>query len=167
METTIGRRIAALRKQKGMTQDELAEKMGVSPQAVSKWENDISCPDISILPSLARELGVTVDALLSGEAMPETLLVPEGQRKPVDQMILKVLCESSEGDKVRVNLPMGIVRVGLELGMNFTDNFNVNGVETLRNLDWQQLLQMVDHGVIGKLVEVESADGDRVEIWVE
>lgn len=167
METTIGRRIVALRKQKGMTQDELAEKMGVSPQAVSKWENDISCPDISILLSLARELGVTVDALLSGEAMPETLLVPEGQRKPVDQMILKVLCESSEGDKVRVNLPMGIVRVGLELGMNFTDNFNVNGVETLRNLDWQQLLQMVDHGVIGKLVEVESADGDRVEIWVE
>ena len=63
-ETTIGKRIQMLRKQQGMTQEQLAERVGVSPQAVSKWENDNSCPDISILPVLASVLGVTTDMLL-------------------------------------------------------------------------------------------------------
>ena len=61
----LGKRIAALRKQRGLTQEALAEALGVSAQAVSKWETDNSCPDISLLPKLAAELGVTVDALLS------------------------------------------------------------------------------------------------------
>ena len=54
MNTTLGKRIAALRREKELKQDELAEKLGVSPQAVSKWENDQTCPDISILPLLAK-----------------------------------------------------------------------------------------------------------------
>ena len=45
---TLGTKISELRKTRGMTQDELAEKMGVSPQAVSKWENDLSMPDLLI-----------------------------------------------------------------------------------------------------------------------
>ena len=61
---TLGKRIAALRKEKGMTQEQLAEKVGVSAQAVSKWENDISCPDITLLPLLAELFGVSVDELL-------------------------------------------------------------------------------------------------------
>lgn len=61
---TLGRRIAALRKEKGLTQEQLAEKVGVSAQAVSKWENDISCPDITLLPLLAELFGVSVDELL-------------------------------------------------------------------------------------------------------
>ena len=61
---TMGKRISDLRKQKGMTQEQLAQLVGVTPQAVSKWENDLSCPDISILPQLAEALGVTTDELL-------------------------------------------------------------------------------------------------------
>lgn len=64
---TIGKRICAHRKKLGLTQDQLAEKVGVSPQAVSKWENDLSCPDISTLPVLARIFGVTTDELLGVE----------------------------------------------------------------------------------------------------
>ena len=67
MNTTLGKRIAALRHEKGLKQDELAEKLAVSPQAVSKWENDQTCPDISLLPHLAEILGVSVDELLSGK----------------------------------------------------------------------------------------------------
>jgi len=48
------------------TQERLAKELNVSPQAVSKWENDINYPDISLLPDLARFLGVSVDELLSG-----------------------------------------------------------------------------------------------------
>ncbi len=64
MKKTLGAMIAELRKQKGMTQLELAEKMGVTDKAVSKWERDLSCPDINSLPHLAELLGVSVEALM-------------------------------------------------------------------------------------------------------
>ncbi len=63
---TLGRRIARLRLAKTATQERLAKELNVSPQAVSKWENDINYPDISLLPDLASFLGVSVDELLSG-----------------------------------------------------------------------------------------------------
>ena len=64
MEETLGKRIVQHRKRLGLTQDQLAEKLGVTAQAVSKWENDQSCPDISTLPRLAALFGTTTDALL-------------------------------------------------------------------------------------------------------
>ena len=64
MELTLGKRIVQKRKQLGMTQDALAERLGVTPQAVSKWENDQSCPDITMLPRLAKIFNTTTDALL-------------------------------------------------------------------------------------------------------
>ena len=63
-QTTLGGRIKYHRKRLGLTQEQLAARMGVSAQAVSKWENDLSCPDISILPELAELFGVSVDELL-------------------------------------------------------------------------------------------------------
>ncbi|MEA5059348.1 MAG: helix-turn-helix domain-containing protein [Candidatus Pelethousia sp.] len=77
---TIGKKIVALRKEAGLTQEQLAEKLGISPQAVSKWENDISCPDISTLPLLASLFNVTVDDLLGIDRPPEAEL-PQGQNK--------------------------------------------------------------------------------------
>ena len=67
MEQTIGKRIAAGRKKLGLTQDALAEKLGVTAQAVSKWENDQSCPDISMIPRLAQLFSITTDELLGVE----------------------------------------------------------------------------------------------------
>lgn len=64
MEQTLGKRIVAHRKRMGLTQDQLAEQLGVTAQAVSKWENDQSCPDITMLPKLAERFGISVDALL-------------------------------------------------------------------------------------------------------
>ena len=64
MEETLGKRIVRHRKQLGMTQDQLAERLGVTAQAVSKWENDQSCPDIATLPKLAEIFSTTTDSLL-------------------------------------------------------------------------------------------------------
>ena len=64
MKKTLGTMIAELRKQHGMTQLELAEKMGVTDKAVSKWERDLSCLDINSLPNLAQILGVSVEELM-------------------------------------------------------------------------------------------------------
>lgn len=64
MKTTIGQQIALLRRQKGVTQEQVARAVGVSAPAVSKWEAGQSCPDIALLMPLARYFGVTVDRLL-------------------------------------------------------------------------------------------------------
>ena len=62
----IGEHIAALRKSKGITQNELGERLGVSFQAVSKWERNETLPDITVLPDLAKVLETTVDFILCG-----------------------------------------------------------------------------------------------------
>lgn len=67
MEQTLGKRISTNRKRLGLTQDQLAEQLGVTAQAVSKWENDQSCPDIATLPRLAEIFGITTDELLGYE----------------------------------------------------------------------------------------------------
>lgn len=64
---TLDMMIASLRKENGMTQLELAEKMGVTDKAVSKWERDLSCPDINSIPQLAELLGVSVDELMQSK----------------------------------------------------------------------------------------------------
>ena len=164
---TLGKRIAALRKEKEMKQDTLAEALGVSPQAVSKWENDQTCPDISLLPKLAQLLGVSVDELLSGKkqelAQPVQILPPE-KRKDLKEMMLRIVVDSADGDRVRVNLPMALVQVAMEMGMEMPQ---VSGNAALKNIDLAQILAMVQQGAIGNLVEVESSDGDVVRIFVE
>jgi transcriptional regulator with XRE-family HTH domain len=71
MKKTLGMMIAELRKQKGMTQLELADKMGVTDKAVSKWERDLSCPDIASIPNLAEILGVSVEELMQNKKTTE------------------------------------------------------------------------------------------------
>lgn len=166
MEMTIGKRIAALRREKNLKQDDLAQMLEVSPQAVSKWENDQTCPDISLLPKLAKILGVSVDELLSGkqEQQPMVTLVPEDQRKDIKDMMLRIVVDSADGDKVRVNLPMALVQLAMEMGMEMPQ---VSGNDALKDIDWAQVMELVRHGAMGNLVEVESADGDIVRIFVE
>ena len=65
---TLGKRIMALRKAAGMTQEQVAERLGVSPQAVSKWENDVSCPDVTMRPRIAQIFNVSTDELLGLKA---------------------------------------------------------------------------------------------------
>ena len=66
----IGILLARLRAERGMTQREVAERLSVSPQAVSKWERGKGCPDISLLPDLSRTFGVSLARLLEGDLTP-------------------------------------------------------------------------------------------------
>ena len=65
MEIRLGKRLRQLRHQRGETQEELASQLGVTYQAVSKWENNTTMPDTAMLPQIAMALGVTIDALFS------------------------------------------------------------------------------------------------------
>jgi len=164
MNQTLGQRIFNLRKQKHITQEAMAEQLGVSPQAVSKWENDNACPDIMLLPSLAKLLEVTVDELLSGEKKQEVMYLPEEKRKDLDKMVFRILILSCDGDKVKINLPIPLIRLALQMGVQIPQ---LQGKLPLQEIDLNQLMELVEKGVIGKLVEIESADGDIIEIVVE
>ena len=163
MKETFGQRFSRLRKNLGLKQDDIAEKVNISAQAVSKWENDLSAPDISTLPILADILNVSLDELL-GREVEETKIVPEGKRKDINSMLLKINVLSSDGDKVKVNFPLAIIKLCLAAGMELP---NINGKDSLKNIDFNQIFMLIDAGVIGKLVEVESANGDTISIAVE
>lgn len=80
---TLGKRILYHRKRLGMTQDQLAVQMGVTAQAVSKWEHDLSCPDVTTLPRLAELFGITTDELLGTRPQdPATVHIGEVEDPP-------------------------------------------------------------------------------------
>ena len=166
MENTLGKRLAALRREKGMKQDELSEILGVSPQAISKWENDQTCPDISLLPTIAKTFGISVDELLSGkkEEAPTVRIVPENERKDIKDMLLRIIVNSNDGEEVRVNIPLAIIEALLDGGLNISQ---VSGNDSLKNIDFAKIMNLVRQGAVGNLLEVEASDGDIVRIFVE
>ena len=166
---TLGRRIQKLRKEQCLTQDALAEHMGVTPQAVSKWENDLSCPDIMSLPQLARELHTTVDALLTGQSADAASAAPA--KKPED-VIVRMAFLTEDGTRICVNLPFTVFRLGTMydlLTFTFTANEGELGAEqvapAMADVDCKHIAYLIESGVSGTLVDVDF--GDRLTIWTE
>ncbi|MDE7105787.1 MAG: helix-turn-helix domain-containing protein [Anaeroplasmataceae bacterium] len=163
MQETFGTRFQRLRKKYNLTQEDVAQKVGVTSQAVSKWENDLSAPDISILPDLADMFHISLDELL-GREITKTEILPEAQRKNIDEMMFKINVDSSEGDRVRVKLPVSIIKICLESGVAMP---SINGKDILSQIDFVKIFALVEQGVIGELISVDSADGDKVRVVVE
>ncbi|WP_191433807.1 helix-turn-helix domain-containing protein [Flavonifractor sp. An112] len=163
MNQTICGRISALRKRDGLTQEELAAQMGVSPQAVSKWENDLSVPDLSVLTALSDYFHLSLDELIRGQRT-DVQYVPPEARKSAEELFLRVRVRTGEGDKINVNLPLALVRIAAQLNLDLPQ---FRGSEWLRQLDLNALLSLIEGGALGKLVEVESSNGDLVEVVVE
>lgn len=163
MNESIGSRIYMLRKREGLTQEELAEQMGVSPQAVSKWEKDLSIPDLTVLTALSDYFHISLDELVRG-ARTDVCFVPAQARKNADQMFLRVRVHTVQGDTVNVNLPLALVRMAAHLELDLP---HFRGSEILRQLDLNALIALIEDGACGKLVEVESSEGDMVEVVVE
>lgn len=159
---TFGQRFQRLRKNAGLTQEEVATKLNITAQAVSKWENDVSSPDISALVEISDILGVTLNELLGNQA--ETALLPEQQRKSIDNMFFRIKVLSKEGDKVNVNLPLALAKAFIDSGADLPQ---IQGKDVLSHVDFKQIFNLIEQGVVGKMVEVESKDGDFVEVWVE
>lgn len=84
----IGKFIATLRKEKNMTQEELAEKLGVNNRTISRWENGNNMPDYSIVKDLCNILGISVNELINGERIKKDKLVEE-----YDDNLVNVLIE--------------------------------------------------------------------------
>ena len=164
---TLGRRIQALRKEQSLTQDALAERMGVTPQAVSKWENDLSCPDILSLPHLARELHTTVDTLLTGQTAEPATDVPV---KPVEELIIRIAIRPEDGARVCLNLPFTVFRLCVRHNMiSFTFNAKEGELDAeklarqLAQTDFRAIVCLIEQGARGTLVNAD----DTLIIWTE
>ena len=96
-----------------------------------------------------------------------TSSVPAPQKKgPFTMFRVRVL--SATGDKVNVQIPLSLAKVALTAGKGIMKNSNINGVDFDElGIDLDKILQLAEEGAFGKLVDVESANGDLVEVWVE
>ena len=124
---TLGMMISSLRKEKGMTQLELAEKMGVTDKAVSKWERDLSYPDINSIPMLAEIFGVSVDELMQVktetkenisknkiDGIVDTILKGIGVAMGIAVTVLSILGEL-EANVAFVMLGIGLASISISL----------------------------------------------------
>lgn len=163
---SLGAVVTELRGRRGWTQEELAQRLGVSAQAVSKWETGQSMPDVALLLPLAQALGCTVDELLTGSAASLRLqgaepttgeLVPEEQR--ARNVVVRV--EHPASKPVTVRLPIGLLRFGVKLWSSFP------ALATIPDADKEVLLDHIERGLIGEVVRVEPADGSVVTVTLE
>lgn len=91
----IGKFISACRKEKGLTQMQLAEKLNITNRAVSKWETGKSMPDVSLMLDLCNILGITVNELLSGER-----IIMEDYQKRAEENLMELQAkkEKAQGE---------------------------------------------------------------------
>lgn len=156
--STLGSRLLELRKQKGFTQEQLAEKLNVTNQSVSKWEKDINAPDITLLDALADLLETSVDYLLGRG---ENKSVVTTAQKNIDKLVFKIRIQSADKDKVNINLPLSIVKLFTKDGeLKILKDKNID-------IDINQLIALAEQGIVGELVDIVSAGGDIVKITVE
>ena len=153
---TIGQNIAYFRKQKNMTQEELAEKMSVTAQAISKWECDTSYPDIITVQALSKTLGVSVTELLEGiSTLPQ---FKDATQEIIDRRIVRIEVQT-KGTKIVTRVPVPAMKKAIENGT----------LEGLLDDDFEKvasILGMIDEGMTGRLVDVNTPD-TQVVITVE
>ena len=157
---TIGQNITFYRKKKGITQEKLAEICEVTPQAVSKWENDLSCPDVMLLKRITSAFGISVDMLLEEDENVVELSTEDATKGKLLKM--RVV---DEEDKVMINLPIALMEVLLQ-NKELKNNIRIADKDLMKTVDFEKVIELASLGVIGKILEVQSGSA-LVEIWIE
>ncbi len=160
---TIGSRIAQGRKAKGYTQEEFSQLLDVTAQAVSKWENDISCPDIQLLPKIAEILDMTTDELLTGK---KTEKKKETQKVNIDTSNLKININVLKPGQnpVNVSLPLSMVKRFAKIGNGIS---GIMGNGAIDGVKLDEILTLVENGATGEILNVVADDNTNVKISIE
>ncbi len=148
----LNERLFELRKEKGLTQEEVAKNLGVSPQSVSKWENGLTYPDISLLPSIADFYGVSVDYLLGKD---------ETKNRQNTNPTIHIHVQEEGQEEVNIHLPYFILKTFLKKGMHLGTEKS-DTIFSSFNLE-----EAVEQGVRGKVLEVKEKEGTLVTIEIE
>lgn len=118
-QEAIGKFISACRKDKGLTQLQLAEKLNITNRAVSKWETGKSMPDSSLMLDLCAELGITVNELLSGERIPM-----ENYQKKAEENLMELQTKKDNAQKslnfiIKILIPLFCALFVLNMVLNY------------------------------------------------
>ncbi len=158
MEMNIGKKIRELRQQMGRTQTEIAEVFGVSPQAVSRWENGTVYPDMELIPSIANYFGVTIDSLFGYQSQRETrinAIIEEANN----------LAVYDNGRDVNIEKRLTLLRNGL---VEFPGNEKImyELAATLSNAGWVRCGEHIRYDEKGYLVHKVEIHQEN-EYWNE
>ena len=129
----IGKFIAARRKTAGLTQMQLAEKLGITDRAVSKWENGRSLPDASIMLELCEALDISVNDLLCGE-----VVTVEDYNKKLEENLIEAVREKEAADKrlLSIEIVVGVISIAFLLAMEVVSAY-------VQAADWVRIVLMV------------------------
>lgn len=154
----IGNNIAVLRKKKGITQEELANELGVSAQAVSKWENNSSCPDVSLLTKIADYFGVSVDALLRTQEddIVDFAEEKEDNAKPDDKKNIVIKIMQQNGKENVIKVPFKFVKLGLNIGTMFGLDKDISS----------KIVTLAESNVTD-IVNIDTENGEHIEIMLD
>ncbi len=166
---SLGTNIAELRKKQGLTQEEFATALGVTAQAVSKWENGASCPDIMLLPEIAKFFNVSIDELMGIkpiESKEESAPIPALTDEQINKMKLRVLITDNnapEKKPINVSVPVSFVLKATSLGVKIS---GVLGNDTLSDLQLEKIVDIIKSGVTGEILRVDTEDNKVITIEV-
>lgn len=161
----FGSRLQFLRKQHGLTQDNLAERLMISPQAVSKWENGITSPDMETLVRLADMFNISLDELL-GRAEKKPVQFAAPGTKNLEDLMLRIRIKPGCGggpDSVNITIPFVLVR---EFGSSGVSSILPGGMSA-GEIPFDKIVALVERGALGDILELDTSDGTRVRITVE
>jgi transcriptional regulator with XRE-family HTH domain len=152
---SIGKNIALLRRAKGLTQAELGDLLGVSNQAVSKWESEMSMPDVMLLSDIAKVFGVDLNDLYgTAKEIPEfSIPVPESETNTQDRRILNISAKV-EGVDVKIRMPAKALQSILDLCFDDDDEQK------------KALTEILDSPMSGTVIDVDNEDC-KAKICVE
>ncbi len=159
---TLGERLSSARKNKGLTQDDFAKQLDVTAQAVSKWENDLSCPDILLLPKISDILEVEIEELLTGS----TKKAKHQKFSAADNSKLKLKINISPVNKKPTNItvPVALVKKIAKIGNGIS---GIIGNASISSSQLEEILTLTEEGVAGEILKIEADDGTIITIEIK
>ena len=158
---TLGERLAVARKNKGLTQEEFAKQLDVTPQAVSKWENDLSCPDIMLLPKISDILGISIEVLLTG-----TKKTDKEAKIPVSdnsKLKLKIKITPQGKKATNITVPVALVKKIAKIGNGIS---GILGNPSISSSQLEEILQLAEEGVVGEILNIDAEDGTIITVEI-
>ena len=144
MTKDIGKFIQEVRKEKGLTQKELADQICISDKTISKWENGNSVPDTSMLMSLCDALDVTANELLAGERIP-----PENYSMKAEETIMTLMKENEAGKKAnRIGSAIGVLLIILATVLIFVLSAGTGSITFFLDAGCFIILLIISAGVV-------------------
>ena len=151
----FAKRLQELRKERNLTQEDLAAKLNISSQSISKWENNLSTPDLEMLLNICKILNVSTDYILGND---NTAYIAN---KDPNKLLLKLEILDN-GDVVRINLPLVIIKNLLE-----SNAIKIIDKDILNKIDFNLIFSLIDKGVVGKLIEIDTAENEHISVYAE